>query len=565
MLGFKVMNSSRSRCCALAALCMLLTTASCQTDGDPNAGRVALALDGQFFPGELTSLDLFIYDAAEVECDDVTGTLSSEPTNFVNSQTNVSLVEPTELTFELPRDEDYVVYARAGQRDGGSFDVVAQGCTAVAMGRQTQISVYLHRLESCGDDDVDLQEMCDDGNLTDGDGCDAHCATEGQWANEGGNFQSERQHSPIAAGQADLVAVCWRSENIRSHQLPYAWFSASGGEGTPTLYADDWSRRDCTDVDVHNDNVIMAFFDGDDDDDDRDNMLVGWQGSSPIEPIQLGLRWDTDTVIGFLNDTDIVAVNQTPSGLQLHSIQIEEGAFVTTGETTAVDDSSTAQTAPTVAVGDGNFVVAWQSGTDVYARFFDDIESPSATQSLCEGASQCGEPDVATLGGTSGDQFLVVYQGTDHQISGRFISMLGNASNEFVISDSTNCREPVVAPLDGADNSYLVAWSQPVNPSSGDYPAHVWARVVRTGGDGSETHRFGTIATGTALTTEPVQVSPAGDTDYDQPAVATGFGTSDTSRAIVFYRDIAGIAGADGDDTDIGYRILRIPQVSPGL
>ena len=98
------MDSSRSWCCILAALVSTTFLAGCSTDSAPNTGRVGLALTGQFLPGELTSLDLYIYGADAVECDEETGVLSDEPTNFVESETNVSLLEPAELSFEIPDD-----------------------------------------------------------------------------------------------------------------------------------------------------------------------------------------------------------------------------------------------------------------------------------------------------------------------------------------------------------------------------------------------------------------------------------------------------------------------------
>lgn len=539
-----------SRCCWLLALAACL---GCDAAPDAASGRVAFSLTGTFFPGELTSMDLFIYEGVEVECSADDGSLSTMPSSSVDSLTGVTLDEPQEISFVLDTGVEYVVWARAGRReDSSSLDIVAQGCTTVLLERQTEVTLELHRVDSCGDGDVDPEEMCDDGNSEGGDGCDAQCRTEPWWVNNQSDFRAERQYSPVAAGDGGVLPVCWLSDNLRSQMGPMAWFDELGHDGDPFLVGPDWIRRDCTAVDVRGATIAISYTMGDGAYNTRDNVISVWLGQQALEPVEVGVSADPHIEVALLGERELVVLSQTTSGFMLRTGSISDTEVIINDTTTPVDDSARTQLSPSMAAGTGAFVVVWEDGADVLARFFDSSLDGGTVLDLCEGASSCEAPAVASLRGGNGDQFLVVYQGSEDQIMGRFIDMLGNASAEFAVSAEANGREPVVAPLNASRHEFLVAWTQALHAHD-PYPARVYARVVR-GVD-----EFGQLALGGAVTSEPMQVSPDTDSDHDQAAIATSFGTTASSTAIVFYRDIEGIN--ESSAWDIGARLLRVARL----
>ncbi len=425
---------------------------------------------------------------------------------------------------------------------------MARGCETIELSRQAEVSVYLHRVESCGDGDIDPQEMCDGG-----DGCDSHCRTTPFWANDIREFREDRQDFPLAAGDEDLLALCWRSAYIQSQQAPMAWFDSEGNDGVPFLQNTDWNRRNCTSVDVRGDRVLMTYFIGDGLTQNLDGELRVWLGQNPLDPVEIGERADNGFLATFVGFEDLVTVSTTPIGLLLRSTQIADGALVISDSTHPVDDDSRDAESPAIAGGDGNFVVAWEDGNDVLARYFDDVDDPMAVIDLCQDGYSCSEPAVASLRGQSGDQYLVVYIGSNERVVGRFIDLLGSASAEFEISTEGGCREPIVEPLDDDRQEFLVAWTQATGDSN--YPSRIYSRIV------TDIDEFGQMATGEVISEEPFLVSPESGTDADQPAIATSFGTPDPSTALIFYRALQGID--DGTEWDIGVRLVRAARI-PG-
>lgn len=76
----------------------------------------------------------------------------------------------------------------------------------------------------CGDGDVDLDEACDDGNLTNGDGCDENCEREG-WL----MFVTSSEHTGDLGGVAGADALCM--DLAIKAELPgvyRAWLSTEG-------------------------------------------------------------------------------------------------------------------------------------------------------------------------------------------------------------------------------------------------------------------------------------------------------------------------------------------------
>lgn len=527
---------------------------SCDGGSESTTGQMSLSLTGQFFPGELTSLDLFIYDGEATTCQE-NGSLSTEPTASIDSQSDISLESPGELTFILRPNESYVVYARAGQRDGsGPLDVIAQGCTSVDLEYQAEIQVFLQRLDTCGDDNLDFQEMCDDGNLEPDDGCDTDCATEAGWVNDVEDFQDDRQYLPIAAGDSGLLAVCWQSDALSSRQSPSAWFDPYGGDGDPFRETAGDSRRDCAGIDVHGNNVLMSYSIGSGGLETRANLVTLWEGREQVEAVIVGDREDRYLLSAITDDT-ITTVALNAGQLVMRSLSVEMGVLVVDPTDYEVASRDTFKMTPALTSGRGGFVVVWgDENEEIWARFFSSVTEGEDPQPLCGALSGCSFPAVAGMRGDVSDPYLVVYRGANDYIVGRFLDMTGQWSDEFEISTTGDCAQPAVAPLSADDHEFIVVWTQSVGSVD-----HVFARVV-TGVD-----EFGAFAMGRAIAEEPIQVTPDDGLGYDQPQVATAYGTSDPTTALVFYRDIDGKnEESDDSDSDIGIRLLRVSRLPDG-
>lgn len=527
---------------------------SCDGGSEGTAGRVSLDLTGQFFPGELTSLDIFIYDGEETTCQD-NGSLSTEPTASIDSQSSISLENPEEISFTLRPNESYVVYARAGQRDdSGPLDVIAQGCTAIELEYQAEIQLFLQRLDTCGDENLDFQEMCDDGNLEPGDGCDADCATEAGWVNDTEGFQDDRQYLPIAAGDSGLLAVCWQSDALASRQSPMAWFDPDGGDGDPFRETAGDSRRDCAGLDVDGNNVLMSYSIGSGGLETRANLVTFFEGREQVEPVIVGEREDRYLLSAITDDT-ITTVALNAGQLVMRSVSLEMGVLTVDPTDYEVAPRDTFKMAPALTAGRGGFVVVWgDEDEEIWARFFTSVDEAEEPQPLCRAFSGCSFPVVAGMRADVSNPYFVVYRGANDYIVGRFLDMSGQPSDEFEISTAGDCMEPTVAPLSSDEHEFIVAWTQSVGSVN-----HVFARIV------SGVDEFGAIATGRAIAEEPIQVTPPDGPGYDQPQVATAYGTSDPTTALVFYRDIHGKnEESDDSDSDIGIRLLRVTRQPDG-
>lgn len=553
MIGYDVMRMVGIWCLVVVA-CV-----SCAGDGGGGAGRVALALTGQFYPGELTSLDLFVYGNEETECQE-DGSLSTEPTVSIDSYLNIDIEEGGELTFTLRPNDTYVLYARAGQRTGtGPLDMIARGCATVTIEYQAEVELSLHRInvDTCGDDTLDSQEMCDDGNNESGDGCDEDCATEVDWVNDVEGFSDDRQYQPIAAGDDGLIALCWRSDASESQQAPMAWFDELGGEGEPFKDTTGTLRRDCFDVDVLSDMVLTTYSLGTGSPTNLTNMITAWHVRDQLEPVTVGVREDQVLLAAFTGDA-ITTLVLNGGQLDLRMVTIDDVGLTLTPESTTyeVDTSASFKVTPALAGGPAEgFIVAWADDSDeVWARVFTTVDSGADPQALCEALRGCSSPDVAGLRNATTEPYLVVYRGSGDYIVGRFMDASGEPSDEFDISTEGDCAEPAVAPLDDDDHRFVVVWTQTV-----DEVDHVFARVV----DDVET--FGDLATGRGVSDEPFQVTPDDGSGFDQPQAATAYGTSDPSTILVFYRDIHGKRDfSDDRDSDIGFRLLRVAPNAGG-
>lgn len=534
-------------------LVLAVAGAGCDAGGGGDGGRVSLALTGQFFPGELTSLDIFIYPGDAAECRPEDGSLSQEPSSFIDSRTAIPLDAPDSITFTLPPNDDYIVYVQAGLRDGtGPLDVVAQGCAAVNLEYQATIEIDLHRLDTCGDGDLDFREMCDPTDPETRGGCTADCQTTSGWINDYMAYQNYRQNRPVAAGRDGTLMVSWATDNSPLW-TPTAWVDVTGAASNPFRAHPGSIRAESVSVDVRGNRALLTFNLGEGFLTARDDMIIAWNDREPLEDVQVGLTTDELVTASFVGDDEIVALSLGQGVMTLRSILFQDVAgtlSLVVGETGyPVDESGDPAVAADIAAGEDNFVVVWADVNDeIWARLYSSIESGAATVPLCP-LGGCSRPAVASLGGVSGE-YLAVYLNDDEAVVGRLIDLTGQASNEFEISATDGCRDPAVAPLNDEEHEFVVAWSR---------AGEVYARVVAGAGE------FSALAQGRSTTEEPLMVTAGDGRGYGQPAVATAFRTPQASTAIVFYTDEQGMEDVPGgSDSDIGYRLIRVARPPSG-
>lgn len=530
-------------------LVLVVAGAGCGV-GEGGGGRVSLALTGQFYPGELTSIDISIYAAEAAECDEATGLLSQEPASVIDSRTAIALDAPEAITFTLPPNDDYLVLIEAGVREGsGPLDVIAQGCTTVSLEYQLTVEIELHRLDTCGDGVLDAREMCDPEDPATGEGCTADCQTEPGWVNDYMAYETGRQNRPLAAGRGGTIMVSWLTDNSPLW-TPMAWVDVEGVATDPFRASTGSTQRERVDVDVRGTRALMTLNVGAGFQATRQDMITAWNDREQLEEVQVGETADDLVVASFVGDDEIVALSLGGGVMTLRSVLFQdvEGVLsLVVGEATyPVDESGALALTPDLAAGDGDFVVVWADESDeVWARFYSAIDAPVAAVPLCASGG-CSRPTVAGLGGASGEQYLAVYLDDDDAVVGRLIDMTGVAGAEFEISGAGRCRDPAVAPLNAEEHEFVVAWSS---------DNEVYARVVTGAGE------FGTLAQGRSTTEEPIMVTPGDGAGYGTPAVATAFLTPQASTAVIFYTDEEGI---DGSDSDIGYRLIRVARPPSG-
>lgn len=208
------------------------------------------------------------------------------------------------------------------------------------------------------------------------------------------------------------------------------------------------------------------------------------------------------------------------------------------------------QSAPALAGRDDEgFIVAWVEGEGaILARIYSRIEGEyevERQEPICEHGEGCESPAVGWVRRSDGDHYLVAFrEADDGQIAGVWFTPEGTAEGPFLISAAEGCSNPAVAPL---PRGFVVAWSQ----VSDDGNRAVFARVVM----GADV--FGGLPTGSALTGDPLRISPEDRADCDQPALATSEAVDGVTAVMIFYRDAR---GSEGNGPDIARRIVNVGQ-----
>jgi len=529
---------------ALRHGCILLAIAvfACQLGPGDHVGRMALGLTGQFLPGELTMIDIEVYRASDVTCADGRRVEGDTSRGRVDGQTGLTLpIDSVEFTLDAGR---YVIGVRAGQDGdlGPGGSPVAEGCATTDLAGEgvSEVTIPLRRQSHCGDGNLDVIEMCDDGNGDPGDGCDGSCRTEARWLITHPLDTVGNQSLPRADGDINLTSVCWSSDHPSNDEAPTLWLDRFANPlWTEVYYQEIASASDCTAMDTVSGAVLMTFMRGEND--PRWPVVTMWNASgTALDPMRAVIILDRLDGTGGSHSLHAQLLNVT--GVTIGPEGFER----------PVDDTggTTDQTDPAVAGGvDGQYIVAWRGSLGrVWARVFDTPGSGGSLLRMYDGSGVCGPPSVARLEGSGPYRYAVVFaDGEFGRITGRLITSAGIPGEELQISDEERANQPVVT---AHDEEFIVTWAQP-----GSDGHDVLARVLVGEEDGEPV--FGYLARGDALTNEPMMVNPTAAGAQDNPSVAPATG-SDEGTAIVVYRDSTG----DGDD--IAARVIRIARTPSG-
>jgi hypothetical protein len=532
------------------AVVTALPVVGCSFDTRDETSRVSIALSGQLEPGDIDTVDVYVYEDSRVECDLATGSIAGDTSTTAAEALGVPLSSGlVDITLGVA---SYDVYVEAGIGSPGAplEHPVAQGCAQVDLNGDRTLEVLLYPYGVCGDGVIDPHEQCDD----ESDACEG-CVTVSQWANAAEGFLNGEQSMPRAAGSGDQLLGCWRSVALGSYQLPMALYDHEGRDlmENPFRQTDATVQRDCTSIDLRGGYMIAAYAQVDDNMLNTPFFLSVWRGvtTAPSMSEGFGSTGDPpgDAAVIFTGDSFGVMVTEETDQLHMYTFRVA-GTSLDLRRQNDVRATTFPQSAPALAGRrDGGFLVAWvEDESALYGRMFHRPSEPNEWHiEICGPGDACGSPAVGSVRRDAAEHFLVAYRrGHNGPIMGMWLEWTDDAETAgepFEISAGDRCSEPAVALV---EDEFIVVWTQEMGETTA-----VFARVVR--GD----REFGEMPTGTLVTAEPFRVSPEGRGACDQPAVATPRGFDGASTAMVFYRDVE---GTDGQGPDIARRLIRVAR-----
>jgi hypothetical protein len=513
-----------------------------------------LALSGQLDADDIQTINLFVYESARAICDGDDGSVSGNTSVKVRQLRGLGLASGA-VEVKL-RSGSYVVHVEAGIASaGGELDnPLAQGCLQLSLDGDRTLELLLHPITSCGDGVLDPGEQCDDS----GRECEG-CVTVPMWANGVNGFLSGAQERPRAAGDQEVLAACWRSDNSSSSQLPMARYQTDGqdlAEPNPFRQTDDEIARDCHSLAARSGEVVVAYQQDDVDERYESFYISAWTG--PTEAPEgttsqrLGVGDELENaVVAFTDDRAGVVATEVNQTINFYTFRISGGA-VPLSSIGVMQTSSPYPQSETALSGSesGRFLIAWIEGDGallVRAYRPPYNGTPLWHVELCAQSDRCGSPAMAWVRRDGDDHHLIAYRRgrTDGPIEGVWISPDGSMGDAFEISQGARGSEVDVAAL---GDGFVVVWTQ----EEGGNRA-VFARYL------SGEDEFGQMPDGVSPTTDPIRVSPEGRGDCDQPALATPTGAEGVSTFLVFYRDVEGDGGTG---SDIARRLLRVIEGS---
>ena len=326
---------------------------------------------------------------------------------------------------------------------------------------------------------------------------------------------NDQQWAHVESAADGTFVVTWTSNHGANQDIYYRRFGADGSALTVELIANDTTTGD------QGDSSIAMAADG--------SFVIVWEGEGPGD--NNGVFAKRFDATGTALDATDIAINSTAVGSQSNA---------------AVAMKS-----------NGDFVVAWQSGDEIYARMFD-----------ADGISSTGEVRIDTAGSASypdityheSGEFTVVWRSDVPFVSGlyhRRFDADGNAldsSQNIAYGDDTN------ASITNDDiGNYIVVWQSSVD-GDGD---GVFARKYDA--SGSSLGAMFQINQTTSLNQNMASVAMANTSNYVVIWSGNGDQTGQVDTGGVFARQFGVMSSAPTDILPNSFTIDELTNTSGGV
>lgn len=437
-------------------------------------------------------LDLDVWASTAGTCDPMTGLVSPAPSE-------APIVERTfevggSVMFNLDAGAWTVRVQGSGtDRRTGRRGLIASGCVSfeVEAGATREVRVVMREQTVsgvCPDGITDADEMCDDGNATPGDGCDAQCQTEEEPINS--LTLEGDQRRPAVSGFAETdFALAWdttrpapgvrhvlrgpdgkpitspRFQSVDGDVLE--GLSSPGAQvnvavaSSPSRYVVAWEDGRTMGTEQFTD-VRVRFFDYERtplaDDVDLSEPTLGAQSIPSVALARDGTAmfvWDDESVSGARGR--IIAAGQTmPAAPPFDLTQVA---------------TADANAPVVVALSTGSFLAAWDAPagdgtTDVFVRrFADDGSAMGPEQPAGEGEGAAGNQDhaaAAALLDAAGETLVVWVASTGDGdgtcIRGRVFDATGMARSAVLTINSTAAGDQLNPAVAAGNGAFAVVW-----------------------------------------------------------------------------------------------------------
>ncbi len=394
------------------------------------------------------------------------------------------------FVFRGGNTSDFVV----GTRD------MARGCAVVELGSGINPPVTLQVYPIfypgvCGDDNLDPEEMCDDGNSADGDGCSADCRSTPVKVVHAPETTSAGQYDPSIAGGAWGFVVAFTSDADMSEGSKYVRAQKLDANGDPSMMlvsthikfnaGSTNQSQEKPSVAAWGNNFSGTWLDfasttsgpGD----VRLRTIDSTNGSGAFETIlnteTAGVQIEPVIAGNGVSTTLISAWTSSSSSPQDVMCRFIMGGVPQGSDTSCASNTTGDQNQPAAAMApDGSHAVAWTgpdaAGTGVWVRFFT-AEGIAVGTDVAVNTTTAGDQSHPAVAFDSTGRLLVVFRdvpsGLSPVIRGRLFDGPGTAAgNDFVISENAitstgDAAEPAVAGDAGRGGTgvFIVVWYAP--------------------------------------------------------------------------------------------------------
>jgi len=386
----------------------------------------------------------------------------------------------------------------------------------------------------CGNGEVEQGEVCDDGNLVSGDGCNSTCSLNDRWDVVGSFFTDGDQKAPALSCDASGVVAVFSD---------WSGLDGAGAAVRARLFGTDGQPR----LAFHGDDFEFTV-----------NTEAGDHQAAP----RVGIRSDGSSIVVWADDSNATGLGPDVRGRLLAA----DGAGLGPDFLLPSDDTGD-QATPAVAVADGGgFLAVWvdnnpagpdTAGYGIKGRLFDQYALPQVNAQTADNGSfqinqvVAGEQfqvDVAHLG----DRYLVVWadgsgqlDGSSFGVVGALLDLQGNflgPATDFLINTTTSGLQAAPRVAHQPGYGAVVVWTDD-SQATDLFHYGIRARLLDLDGVGRDNS--------ITLTDTDFQVNTTHTAGQQLPSIAS----LQDSRFLVVWQDWS---GEDGSGASIRGRLFNL-------